>query len=1838
MASNRFLELRQDEEETKRNPFLALRKPPNPEMLRLIASSVKTAHTPQVQLRDLPLPQITPTSPYAASEAFRDILRRYRDFGDEGLTQEELGQVGAAVKHIPQVAEFVTAVKKLRSDVERVEKEEAKGERIPRGGEAVVTSWEKGIGQNLDKLPDYLKNLYTTINDWVYSPAEYEPGQPEYIEQVAKVALRWPADMGNHLYEEIKKYGPTVGPIRFGASLLKFPFAVGTQAATYVTGEKIADVTRIESWTVPDTTWHRLEAEAPSPAEVMQQWIEDPLPIILVAIPLLKVAKPKIAHLKDYYTLRIVERAEIGMENVLDRKIKAGEITNVNEYEGVVRKIGEKPKIEAAEEPQFAEIRQMPPGELLSQALELQRKEGYSPAELAELYSRDREFVENIVSGGRIGKRPLIKEELAKPVERKPKAEPEPKARKEPEEMTAEEYEAAWGFDEAREREIVRIESEIMENTKPGGLAKIQTEATRAGLTRQEYLDHLRWREETKNWEPFTKPPPAKAKEPAVPKEATEIRARINEIETDIARRERWLDELADAKDKASKEFALKIKAQIAEREVMLDAAKQDLLDVMEKPEPPPELPTKPTPEGRPESATARERPEPTPDMAKVEKAAEKPAEVPPTPVETPEMKLDTEVFRIDRSELNVDTKRFQFRMDAFAKATLKRILAKFEPAKLDPLVIWRDPKDGNYYLVSGHSRFEAAKKLGIEELPVREFKGTEQEAIRFARESNLGAEAYSLAEKVNVYRQMEKDGATKKELKLSFGADAGKIEAYTYLNPQGKFMEYLDQQAWDSFPHLTQKARDAGDIRRNFPELTNRHEDQIFDAFYPTDSKSRRYLDMRKGDFARIVERQVMDLEWVPNKPLKFGRETVEGLVARPDTRETMAKIKAIKEDIKRVKKDKGMKGVAEYIQGKQAELDRLYKLIEDYAEDQLSLVIEEIKPIEKMTGGLGAVNPFQTMNQKLARKLREIRGKREKAIEGKIAYDPSFFIQRKPKDLGPSHLVRTTSNLFGVAEKQPARYGEVPRAVATDILLTDRDIMTEAGIRGEVLESILARVDKKDWGKHGEKFWDHVENPSWDSRLQPSSREAAVMIRDVMESALQEIIGRFRDRVRPSVEKLVNREWREPRDLTGKKLNPAQKAELEEAIEAEIINRIPDEWGIRDYLPHMQPGTYEIKRMEMGPNGDVIHTHVGSAGNSMRALTKALEDYADHPEAAPDSYILVPRVFRGDEITRVSRPKLYHIINEIANATEKAITPEKVADFLRGTIGARESKQKFASFVQKRKGEPGYSKELVPVLSVWNQTFTRWKHASDLNKRVQPLLQKIRAQGQPNVANRLESDFMQVFGRPPTEASLLLDNCIQKIPTLRDYARPMLLERTMGYVKGGSATVFIKWNPRFNLIVNRFQRFQTTLPVLEGAPFSGQWLEGTRFYKSPEGKAAMESFGIGHITGGKILEAGRTWTKRKTREKLGTLAAETSNQEIAWCTMYMKAKKMGMSEVAANDYAFINGCLHTQFCYLPSDVPPLMRGPLLSTALQFKRFTVKNLELGYDLIADRNYAGAAKWLGAQILLGGTRVVTKPIVGIAGLAATLGIPYADKVGYITSEAYKGVKEEAGEFVADLIAYGLPSILGLDLSYSIMMWDVAYGETIPEKIANLFLGPFGTTAVSVGTWGFYTKGYEPNPLRRMFDATIDRIPAFRWIEALDQIVRGADAGQYDFRDPAGRLRFKGDIKDVIKRGLAGRTVEEGWLDITTEALTSVNEQRDKVLDMIAMKIIRDVERARALDFSDKYKWNELWPQFEIDDRAIFDRLRTRYKFKDWDRLQRLLYHMPKVFKYQQGLE
>ena len=252
----------------------------------------------------------------------------------------------------------------------------------------------------------------------------------------------------------------------------------------------------------------------------------------------------------------------------------------------------------------------------------------------------------------------------------------------------------------------------------------------------------------------------------------------------------------------------------------------------------------------------------------------------------------DGGVVLIPIFDLNFDTKNFQNREDEYSETSVNRIIdavadGEFNWAVFDPITVWRNPSNGKIFVLSGHSRSEAFRRLTMQgaqaqgrkfdKIPAKIFDGTFEQARELALNSNTLSTKETDIERANYYRErraklMERGGKpseVRKQLlelaRKNGGKNANRIIYLSYLTPRGityDALKNLQNAGTQDRERMTVAAEWIGHLRYQFPQLTEMHENELY-RFLITNGHYG--SDVRNfADFAKRVQTAIeKNTEW---------------------------------------------------------------------------------------------------------------------------------------------------------------------------------------------------------------------------------------------------------------------------------------------------------------------------------------------------------------------------------------------------------------------------------------------------------------------------------------------------------------------------------------------------------------------------------------------------------------------------------------------------------------------------------------------------------------------------------------------------------------------------------------------------------------------------------------------------------------------------------------------------------------------------------------------------------------------------------------------------------------
>jgi hypothetical protein len=279
---------------------------------------------------------------------------------------------------------------------------------------------------------------------------------------------------------------------------------------------------------------------------------------------------------------------------------------------------------------------------------------------------------------------------------------------------------------------------------------------------------------------------------------------------------------------------------------------------------------------------------------------------------------------------INTRPEWFQNREAAYSTRSVESIVSavlegRFVWTNFDPVQVWKGP-DGKLYILSGHSRKEAFKRLaemGIEyqgrrfdTIPAKvETNLSLEQAQEVARQSNTLSTPETALERAAYYRKLRQTGEfTMRQLedqaKRTEGRNANKVLAFSFLNPGGKTynaLEALQNADAASFGNIETIGQWIGNARKGMPFLSNSHENEIYDWLvtgggYGTKAGQINSEMAFKNELYRIVQKNTVFGQFDTSEPLNIQNARY----TNPVEAEFNAQVDELRREIAKLEKQK--------------------------------------------------------------------------------------------------------------------------------------------------------------------------------------------------------------------------------------------------------------------------------------------------------------------------------------------------------------------------------------------------------------------------------------------------------------------------------------------------------------------------------------------------------------------------------------------------------------------------------------------------------------------------------------------------------------------------------------------------------------------------------------------------------------------------------------------------------------------------------------------------------------------------------------------------------------------
>lgn len=406
-----------------------------------------------------------------------------------------------------------------------------------------------------------------------------------------------------------------------------------------------------------------------------------------------------------------------------------------------------------------------------------------------------------------------------------------------------------------------------------------------------------------------------------------------------------------------------------------------------------------------------------------------------------------TENVNID--EIFANRELFQNRKKAFSEDSVRRIIEAVENGTFnikvfDPVLLWLNPFDGRLYILSGHSRTEAFRRLAVKypefrTIPAKILEIDEQTAVDIARNSNTLNTPETDTERAEYYRNLRANGTPEREIyeqcKNAEKSNANRIYKYSFLAPDGipaEALRQLENGNIESRAIVQSVAAWIGEARRKFAQLTDAHENELF-----------KYMTIQGGygnaagqisnerDFIEkvsfLIQRQGMFFD--PEKPLNiFNLKSRSDVMTDYD-----AKVKKAEKDLNDARKVLELKRIE--FNKKSDNQEEIKKALKPF-DDDVNFFVKNLLTVKQQYGNyieadraqsslFGLGKPYMKLefdeNTELlefAKKYNAEKKRKEKKFSSYVEYTPKNSKEIKTldgiSDLYPQPIFKTIS--YGV------------------------------------------------------------------------------------------------------------------------------------------------------------------------------------------------------------------------------------------------------------------------------------------------------------------------------------------------------------------------------------------------------------------------------------------------------------------------------------------------------------------------------------------------------------------------------------------------------------------------------------------------------------------------------------------------------------------------------------------------------------------------------------------------------------------------------------------------------
>ena len=426
-----------------------------------------------------------------------------------------------------------------------------------------------------------------------------------------------------------------------------------------------------------------------------------------------------------------------------------------------------------------------------------------------------------------------------------------------------------------------------------------------------------------------------------------------------------------------------------------------------------------------------------------------------------------------------------------------------------------------------------------------------------------------------------------------------------------------------------------------------------------------------------------------------------------------------------------------------------------------------------------------------------------------------------------------------------------------------------------------------------------------------------------------------------------------------------------------------MPANWGITDrgYFRHLFLGDIQLF-IEKGGKREFLTTARTYAEAQKKALEVLKADPSANIEARPRTN------FYHDPTVRLSSKKFWATVGNLTRSVRGKggwLTKADILEDVKGIVGQKQNQQKLFGSLLHREGYGGYLKDYARVMEIHAQQLVRTQELTKLNKELQPLIEQMKAEGKPGLAEDAQLLLDNLWGKP-SKFEMWFGNEIRRTPILRNYvANPDMTFRSLATrLTEAQRILRLDFNARAS-IVNALDPWATLWPYTTTKEFVSLYAD----YLKPSTRQMLRDKGVSQ--GATKLEAGTPVRGQKHRIPRPFQLASEMNRGIGYLYGLKDGTKKGLEGDALHRYG-LEWAKKVEFDNSMWNVAPILRSPGARVLGQFKGYPLKQIEHigtlarkkeGETKVQPTKRLG--KFVGAKAVIGGAKAALSPVRVVAG-------------------------------------------------------------------------------------------------------------------------------------------------------------------------------------------------------------------------------------------------------------